>query len=274
MSAVDIDGVTKRYGDVLAVDGVDLAVDRGEVYCLVGPNGSGKTTILNVLLDFVRPTEGSVEVLGHDARTESLAVRERIGVVPEGYGVYDRLTGRQHVAFAADSKGADDDPDAILERVGLADAADQRAGEYSKGMAKRLILGAALVGDPDLLVFDEPFSGLDPAAFARLRDTIEAENDRGTAVFLSTHLFGPVERVGDRVGVLLDGELVAERDVADLTDGGSVQDLFLEYADPGTGGARPGDASAGRNGVPAGDSDGGADPAGDESGDADAEAPT
>lgn len=231
MSAVTVDSVTKRYGDLVAVRDLDLVVDRGEVYCLVGPNGSGKTTLFNVLLDFVRPTSGRVEVLGRDATEAPLAVRERVGVVPEGYGVYDRMTGRQHVAFAADSKGVDADPEAVLERVGLADVADQRAGGYSKGMAKRLILATALVGDPDLLVFDEPFSGLDPAAFAQLRDTIRAERDRGTAVFLSTHLYGPVERIGDRVGIVLDGELVAEHDVAALAERPeSLEDLLLEHA--------------------------------------------
>jgi len=231
MSVVSVENLTKRYGTVVGIEDVSLSVEEGEVYCLVGPNGSGKTTLLNILLDFVRPTDGDVTVCGHDATTDSLAVREHVGVVPEGYGVYDRLSGRQHVAFAIDAKGADDEPIDVLDRVDLVDVADQWAGEYSKGMAKRLILGTALVGDPDLLVFDEPFSGLDPTAFAQLLDIIEEERDRGTTVFLSTHLFGPVEHVGDSVGILLDGELVTERDVDRFRESEeSLESLFLMFA--------------------------------------------
>jgi len=209
MAAIELDGVTKRFGDVTAVSDLSLTVEDGEVFGFLGPNGAGKSTTINLLLDFVRPTSGTVTVLGHDAREESVAVRERTGVLPEGFDVYDRLTGRAHVEFATDSKEVDVDPDAVLERVGLGDAADRKAGGYSKGMRQRLALAMALVGDPDLLILDEPSSGLDPAGAKEMREIVLAEADRGTTVFFSSHILEQVESVCDRVGILREGELVA-----------------------------------------------------------------
>ena len=209
MAAIELDGVTKRFEDVTAVSDLSLTVEEGEVFGFLGPNGAGKSTTINLLLDFVRPTAGTVTVLGHDAREESVAVRERTGVLPEGFDVYDRLTGRAHVEFAVDSKEVDADPDAVLERVGLGDAADRKAGGYSKGMRQRLALAMALVGDPDLLILDEPSSGLDPAGAKEMREIVLAEADRGTTVFFSSHILEQVEAVCDRVGILREGELVA-----------------------------------------------------------------
>ncbi|MBB6647431.1 ABC transporter ATP-binding protein [Halobellus ruber] len=209
MAAIELDGVTKRFDDVTAVSDLSLTVEEGEVFGFLGPNGAGKSTTINLLLDFVRPTSGTVTVLGHDAREESVAVRERTGVLPEGFDVYDRLTGRAHVEFAVDSKESDADPDAVLERVGLADAADRKAGGYSKGMRQRLALAMALVGDPDLLILDEPSSGLDPAGAKEMREIVLSEAGRGTTVFFSSHILEQVESVCDRVGILRAGELVA-----------------------------------------------------------------
>jgi ABC-2 type transport system ATP-binding protein len=218
MPAIELDGVTKRFGDVTAVDGVDLTVPDGSIYGFLGPNGAGKSTTINMLLDFVRPTDGSVRVLGRDAQRESTAVRERLGVLPEGFDVYDRLSGRKHLAFAAESKEVDADLDAILDRVGLADAADRSAGGYSKGMRQRLALGMALVGDPDLLVLDEPSSGLDPAGAKEMREIVRQEADRGATVFFSSHVLGQVEAVCDRVGIMREGRLVAEDSVEGLRE--------------------------------------------------------
>ncbi|HKL28603.1 MAG TPA: ABC transporter ATP-binding protein [Natrialbaceae archaeon] len=209
MSAIECDGLTKQFGRVRAVDALDLRVEEGEIFGFLGPNGAGKSTTINMLLDFVRPTAGSVAVLGLDAQADSLAVRQRVGVLPDGYHVYDRLTGRQHVRFAIESKQADDDPDAILERAGIPEAADRKAGGYSKGMKQRLVLGMALVGQPDLLVLDEPTTGLDPKGAREVRDIVREERDRGATVFFSSHVLGQVEAVCDRVGILQDGELVA-----------------------------------------------------------------
>jgi len=218
MSAIELSRVTKRFGDVTAVRHLDLEVPEGEVYGFLGPNGAGKSTTINLLLDFVRPTSGSVTVLGLDAREDSVAVRRRTGVLPEGFDVYGRLTGRQHVEFAIESKAADDEPDAVLERVGIADAADRRAGGYSKGMRQRLALGMALVGKPDLLVLDEPSTGLDPNGAREMRTIVREEHERGATVFFSSHILGQVEAVCDRVGILRDGQLVAEDTVEGLRD--------------------------------------------------------
>jgi ABC-2 type transport system ATP-binding protein len=168
------------------------------------------------LLDFVRPTSGSASVLGHDAHEESKAIRERTGVLPEGYDVYERLTGREHVEFVVESKDADDDPATLLERVGVADAMDRRAGGYSKGMKQRLVLAMALVGDPDLLILDEPTTGLDPNGARKMRELVREENERGATVFFSSHILGQVEAVCDTVGILQDGELVAKDTVEGL----------------------------------------------------------
>ena len=217
MPAIELRGVTKQFGDVTALRDVDLTVEDGEIYGFLGPNGAGKSTTINILLDFVRPTSGTATVLGHDAQSESVAVRRRVGVLPDGFDVYDRLTGRQHVQFAIDSKpDADDDPVDVLERVGIADAADRKAGGYSKGMAQRLVLGMALAGEPDLLILDEPSTGLDPAGAREMRDIIRAERDRGATVFFSSHILEQVEAVCDRVGILRQGEIVAEDTIEGL----------------------------------------------------------
>ncbi|WP_227374750.1 ABC transporter ATP-binding protein [Haladaptatus halobius] len=218
MAAIRIDEVTKRYDGVTAVNDLSLEVRAGEVFGFLGPNGAGKSTTINLLLDFIRPTSGEVEVLGHDAQAESVAVRSRTGVLPEGFSVYDRLTGRQHVEFAIESKETEDDPDALLDRVGILDAADRKAGGYSKGMSQRLALAMALVGEPELLILDEPSTGLDPNGAREMREIVRAEQDRGATVFFSSHILGQVEAVCDRVGILRDGELVAEDSIDGLRE--------------------------------------------------------
>ncbi|MFB6189643.1 MAG: ATP-binding cassette domain-containing protein [Halapricum sp.] len=219
MVAIELDGLTKRYGGgVTALQGVDLQVKEGEIFGFLGPNGAGKSTTINILLDFVRPTSGDARVLGLDAQEDSQEVRQRTGVLPEGYKVYERLTGRQHVEFVAESKTVDEDIDALLERVGLDDAADRKAGDYSKGMKQRLTLGMALVGDPDLLILDEPSTGLDPSGVRDIRQIINEESSRGTTVFFSSHILSQVDAVCDRVGILRNGEIVAVDTVDGLRD--------------------------------------------------------
>jgi len=209
MVAITAERLTKQYGTLTALDRVDLTVEGGEIFGFLGPNGAGKSTFINMLLDFVRPTAGTVELFGHDCQTDGVAARERIGVLPEGYSVFDRLTGRQHIEYAVRSKDADTDPIEMLDRVGVREAADRRASNYSKGMKQRLVLGMALVGEPDLLVLDEPTTGLDPNGAAEIRTILREERDRGAAIFFSSHILEQVEAVCDRVGILQDGELVA-----------------------------------------------------------------
>jgi ABC-2 type transport system ATP-binding protein len=234
MAAIELDGVTKRFGDVTAVDGLDLTVGEGEVFGFLGPNGAGKSTTINVLLDFVRPTAGRVEVLGMNPQQDSVPIRERTGVLPEGFSTYERLTGREHLEFAIESKDADADPDAVLERVGLDGDGDRKAGGYSKGMAQRLALGMALVGEPDLLILDEPSAGLDPAGAKEMRDIVREEADRGATVFFSSHVLGQVEAVCDSVGILRGGELVAKDSVEGLREAvgsGATLEITAEGAD-------------------------------------------
>ncbi|RRJ31848.1 ABC transporter ATP-binding protein [Halocatena pleomorpha] len=218
MAAIELRGVTKQYGEVTAVDELDLTVESGEIYGFLGPNGAGKSTTINVLLDLITPTAGDASVLGYDIHEEPTAIRERIGVVPEGYDIYNRLSGRKHIQFAIDSKGAADDPDELLSRVGLDDAGDRPAGGYSKGMTQRLALGIALVGSPELLILDEPTTGLDPNGAQEMREIIRAENERGATVFFSSHILEQVEAVCDRVGIMREGELVAQDTIGGLRD--------------------------------------------------------
>ena len=237
MAAIDIDGLTKHFGEVVAVDGLDLTVEEGEIFGFLGPNGAGKSTTIDIILDFIRPTSGRVSVLGHDAQTESLQVRQRTGVLPDAYHVYDRLTGRQHLDFAIELKETDDDPMAVLERVGIADAADRKAGGYSKGMKQRLMMGIALLGDPDLLILDEPSTGLDPNGAKEMRDIITEENERGATVFFSSHVMEQVEAVCDRVGIINKGSLVAVDSVEGLrstSETGETLYLQVERLDEAT----------------------------------------
>jgi ABC-2 type transport system ATP-binding protein len=219
MPAIQTDGLTRRFGDLTAVDGLNMTVESGEVFGFLGPNGAGKSTTINMLLGFLQPSEGSATVLGHDAARESRAVRQRTGLLPEGFELYDNLTGREHVESAIETKGASDDPDALIDRVGL-DPEDARraAGGYSKGMTQRLTLAIALAGDPDLLILDEPSTGLDPKGAKLLREIVEEEADRGATVFFSSHILGQVEQVCDRVGIMNQGEMVAVDTIEALRD--------------------------------------------------------
>ncbi|UTF54339.1 ABC transporter ATP-binding protein [Natronosalvus rutilus] len=219
MNAIEVTNVTKRFGDVTALNDLSLTVEDGEIFGFLGPNGAGKSTTINLLLDFIRPTDGTVSVLGMDAQEDSKAIRQRLGVLPEGFTTYDRLTGRQHLEFAIESKDATEEPDMLFERVGLSpEEGDRKAGGYSKGMSQRLLFAMALVGDPDMLILDEPSTGLDPNGAREMRQLIREENDRGTTIFFSSHILEQVEAVCDRVGIIRNGEMVAVDSVEGLRD--------------------------------------------------------
>jgi len=232
MPSIRTNGLTKRFGDdFLAVEDLDLTVEEGEIFGFLGPNGAGKSTTINLLLDFIRPTDGSAEVFGMDSRRETAAIRARTGVLPEGYAFDDRLTGREYLQWAIETKGADDDPDAMLDRVGIGDAADRIAGDYSKGMAQRLALGMALAGDPDLLILDEPSTGLDPNGVQQMREIIREQAAAGTTVFFSSHILSEVEAVCDRVGVMNEGTLVAMDSIEGLRESaGGTASIALQCA--------------------------------------------
>jgi len=217
VSAVTTEALTRRFGDETAVDGLDLDVAEGEVFGFLGPNGAGKSTTISMLLGFIEPSDGSAAVLGTDVTEDPRAVRERVGLLPEGFDAVPNLSAREHVQTAIETKGADDDPDAVIERVGLdPDDARRPADEYSTGMFQRMALAVALVGEPELLVLDEPSAGLDPNGVRLVREIVEEERERGATVFFSSHILDEVERVSDRVGILQDGELTAVNSVENL----------------------------------------------------------
>ncbi|MFC3957763.1 ABC transporter ATP-binding protein [Halovivax cerinus] len=215
---IETEQLTKRFGPVTAVSDLDIEVPAGSVYGFLGPNGAGKSTTIDMLVDLVHPTSGAARLFGLDTRSSPVEIRRRTGVLLEGFTPYPTLSGREHVSLAASTKDAAVDPATVLERVDLHEAMDRRAGGYSRGMTRRLGLAMALVGEPDLLVLDEPTAGLDPHGVVVLRRIIREENERGATVFFSSHVLSQVEAVCDRAGILSDGRLVAEDDVQELRE--------------------------------------------------------
>lgn len=236
MPSIETHGLTKQFGnDLVAVENLNLTVQNDEVFGFLGPNGAGKSTTINLLLDFIRPTRGSVEVFGMDAQTNPADIRRRVGVLPEGYGFEDALVGREYVEWVIETKNADDDPEILLDRVGLAADADRPAASYSKGMQQRLAFAMALVGDPDLLILDEPSTGLDPNGMQDIRQIIRERAANGTTVFFSSHILSEVEAVCDRVGVMNEGRLVAVDTIEGLRQAtGGHATIRLECATPPT----------------------------------------
>jgi len=233
MVAIETHSLSKEFDGVTALSELDLTIEEGEIFGYLGPNGAGKSTTIDLLLDFIRPTSGSASIFGSDVNDDSVGIRQRVGVIPDGYTLFSRLTGRQHVQFAMETKSVDDDPTALLERVGIGDAANRRAGGYSKGMGQRLVLAMALVGDPDLLILDEPTTGLDPNGAREMRQIIREEQARGATVFFSSHILEQVEAVCDRVGILDDGRLVTIDSIDSLRKSVTVDStLSIELAHP------------------------------------------
>lgn len=215
------EALTKRYGERLAVNDVSLTVRRGEVYGFLGPNGAGKTTTLRMLLGLVRPTIGAARVLGHEPGFP-LAMA-RLGALVEGPGFYPYLSGRDNLRVLARYRGLDGtDVETALDRVDLRERSGDRFKSYSMGMKQRLGVASALLGDPELLVLDEPTNGLDPAGMADMRRLIVELAGHGQTVLLSSHLLNEVEEICDRVGVISAGRLLTESTVADLRGAASV----------------------------------------------------
>jgi len=211
-----------KSGPVVALDGVDLSIERGEIHGLLGPNGAGKTTLVKILTTILIPTGGTATVLGHDVVDEVREVRRRIGLVFGGdRGLYTRLTARQNLAYWAalyDVPGPVAGPriDWLLERVGLGGRADDRVEEFSRGMKQRLHLARGLVGDPEVLFLDEPTVGLDPMASLRFRELVSEIRSEGKTVFLTTHDMAEAEAVCDRVSLIDRGRILATESPAKL----------------------------------------------------------
>ncbi|TDW77621.1 ABC transporter ATP-binding protein [Kribbella pratensis] len=212
---VEVSGLTKRYGDTLAVDGVDLTVLPGEVYGFLGPNGAGKTTTLRILTGLIAPTSGDVRVLG--GKPGQAEVLGRTGSMIESPAFYPYLSGLDNLRLLAEYAGvARRRIDEVLELVDLADRAKDRFSTYSLGMKQRLGVAAALLKDPELVILDEPTNGLDPAGMRDMRRLIRELGTGGRTVLLSSHLLGEVQQICDRVGIINSGRMVAEHNVNEL----------------------------------------------------------
>jgi len=231
--AVEVSCLRKRYGDVQALEGVSFAVERDEIFGLVGPNGAGKTTTLRTLATLLDRDEGTVTVAGHDVDAESAAIRKAIRYLPEEAGSYDAMSGRQFLRFVADFYEGDSDEMVArgVEIADLGDRIDDKTKEYSKGMGRKLLLGSALMTDPELAILDEPTSGLDVQNARTVREVIKAFPDADRGVLLSSHNMLEVEFLCDRVGLLNDGEIVLEGTPDELMaeyDAANLEDVFVE----------------------------------------------
>jgi ABC-2 type transport system ATP-binding protein len=220
---IEVRGLVKRYGELTAVDGVDLTVNTGDVYGYLGPNGAGKTTPLRMLLGLIRPTAGSVRLFGADPQVTIDALRGVAGFV-EAPTFYPYLTGRKNLDLLAAFDGGDASQrvEQSLDTVGLSDRAKDRVGGYSHGMRQRLGIAAALLRDPKLLLLDEPATGLDPAGMRDMRLLIVRLAAQGMTVMLSSHLMNEVEEVCNRVAIVRTGKVVYEGEIAALKRGAGV----------------------------------------------------
>ena len=215
-------GLTKRYGGIMAVNGLDMEVGRGEVYGFVGPNGAGKTTTLRMLLGLVRPTTGECQVLGE--RPGAPKALARIGAMVEAPAFYPYLSGWDNLHVLAQNAGvADSRIRPSLEQVGLLGRSGDRFRNYSLGMKQRLGVAAALLKDPELLILDEPTNGLDPAGMVEMRNLIRNLGREHRTVMLSSHLMGELEQICDRIGVVKNGRLIREGYVEELVQGGRLR---------------------------------------------------
>jgi daunorubicin resistance ABC transporter ATP-binding subunit len=247
-SAIQAEGVRHAFGDVVALDGLDLTVEAGTVFGLLGPNGAGKTTLVKVLATLIEPTGGTARVLGHDVVTEPLAVRRRIGLAGQFAAVDEELTGRENLEMVgrlyrlpvkeAKARAAD-----VLERFGLTEAADRRVATYSGGMRRRLDLSASLTGRPPVMLLDEPTTGLDPRTRQELWRTVDELRREGTTVLLTTQYLEEADRLAQRIAVVDHGRIAAEGTASELkaTVGAEVLSVRVDPAQAADAAAALGD---------------------------------
>jgi len=240
---IETAGLTKRYGDQVAVDRVTLQVDEGEIFGFLGPNGAGKTTTILMLLGLCEPTAGTARVCGMDPTREPVRVKRVAGYLPENVGFYDDMTGVDNLRYVARLNGIGDAEawaraTTVLERVGLAGEATKRVAAYSRGMRQRLGIAEVLIKAPRVVFLDEPTVGLDPDGTQRMLEMIHTmSREQAITVFFSSHLLDQVQRISDRVGIMLDGALVAAGPIQELArrslgigqDRYTLEEIYMRY---------------------------------------------
>ncbi len=228
-----IRGLAKRFGDKIAVNGVDLDVPAGSFYGLVGPNGAGKTTTLSMATGLLRPDHGQVWVHGVDVWKRPLEAKKLMGILPDGVRLFDRLTGEQLVTYAGLLRGMDRDTVAervtdLLRALDLTNDAGTLVVDYSAGMTKKIALASALIHAPSLLVLDEPFESVDPVSAANIRDILSSYVSSGGSVIVSSHVMDLVQRMCDHVAVIAAGAVLAAGTVDEVRGESSLEDRFVE----------------------------------------------
>ena len=239
--AVETRGLRRTFGSVVAVDGIDLAVPRGSLFGFLGPNGAGKSTTIKCLTGLLRPSAGSMRLMGIDPADDPVAAKRQVGVLPEDLGLFDKLPGADHLAFVGRVHGLSRATvrartDELLSLMELTRAARTPVGEYSHGMRKKLALAAALLPAPRLLFLDEPFEGIDVVASRQIRGLLLDYVKGGGTIFLTSHILAIVERLCDHLAVIHRGRLVAQGTTAALragTEGKTLEEVFLELVGAG-----------------------------------------
>ena len=235
-------GLTKVYGDVTAVDHLDLSIRRGEVFGLLGPNGAGKTTTTLMLLGLTTPTAGHAWIDGHDCTREAILVKKEVGYLPDNVGFYQDMTGRDNLIFSGEMNGLSEDQakeraKELLERVGMTAAADRKAGTYSRGMRQRLGIADVLMKDPKIIIMDEPTLGIDPAGMHELTKLIRDLSVKdGRTILISSHELYQIQEISDRVGIFVGGKMIACGKIGELgrqieSDGSYTLDIKARAAD-------------------------------------------
>jgi len=216
---IETRGLTKRFGQLTAVDNLNLRVEKGEIYGFLGPNGAGKTTTIMMILGLLKPTAGSVKLFGKDLSEDFFGIRKRLGVMSEYQYMYDEMTGREYLTFFGrlyQVENVERRVQEMLERVRLQDRQDELVGGYSKGMKQKLGLARVLLHDPEVLILDEPTNSLDPYGVREVRDILLEEHEQGRTLLISSHLLSEIERTCTRVGIMNKGRLLAENTMDEL----------------------------------------------------------
>jgi ABC-2 type transport system ATP-binding protein len=232
-NCLETDGLTRTFGDKTAVERIDLRVERGAFYGFLGPNGAGKSTTIKMLTGMLAPTNGAIRIFGRSFAREPLAIKARIGVVPEEEALFENLTAGEYLMFIGRMYGMDKQDvrgrsDELLSLLGLKDARNTLIVEHSHGMKKKVALAAALIHDPELLFLDEPFEGIDAIASRTIRGVLERFIQRESTIFLTSHILEIVERLCTHVGIIHEGVLVRQGPLPELAAGGTLEQAFVE----------------------------------------------